>query len=216
MAGKSIPLAHSTFPPKMRSKRNKPRWILNGDRSHPNLKLVDEFRREMTYDGNKRDINEMEKAHLEGDTFTFEQAVFKIKECENMYYGDRSHPRLMELDSLRCQVTYNGWKKDFKEAERAHTEFEHDYDFSRCIAQMKRRQAKHEGDRSHEDLQFLDSLRLSYPGWEDDVEDANQDHYMGYGLGSYGKFRLTEKQKMYEGDRSHPRLLSRLIVVRIS
>jgi hypothetical protein len=114
MAGKSIPLAHSTFPPKMRSKRNKPRWILNGDRSHPNLKLVDEFRREMTYDGNKRDINEMEKAHLEGDTFTFEQAVFKIKECENMYYGDRSHPRLMELDSLRCQVTYNGWKKDFK------------------------------------------------------------------------------------------------------
>jgi hypothetical protein len=98
---------------RLRNMRKEPHlsadWISTADRSHPNVKLVDEFRREMTYDGHREDIDKMESAHLEGDTFTFEQASFGINEREN---GDRSHPRLKKLDSLRYQVTYDGWKKD--------------------------------------------------------------------------------------------------------
>ena len=95
-------------------------WILSGDRSHPNLKLVDNLRTQITYDGHSSDIASLERAHIEGDTHTFEHTLFKIKELENMYYADRSHPHLVQLDSLRPTLTYDGWKKDFKRAEQIH------------------------------------------------------------------------------------------------
>jgi hypothetical protein len=73
---------------------------------------------------------------------------------------------------------------------------------------MERKQAIYEGDRSHEDLQFLYSLCLSYPGWENDVNTAIRYHEEGYDLGTYEKFSLIEKQNMHDGDRSHPRLIA--------
>jgi hypothetical protein len=44
-------------------------------------------------------------------------------------------------------------------------------------------------------------IKLSYPGWEHDFFDAMSTHKDGYDL-------MVEKQKMHDGDRSHPRLVS--------
>jgi hypothetical protein len=183
-------------------------WILSGDRSHPNLKLVDNLRTQITYDGHSSDIDSLERAHIEGDTHTFEHTLFKIKELENMYYADRSHPHLVQLDSLRPKLTYDGWKKDFKRAEQIHVGSHELITFSTFIEGMKRKQAKHIGDRSHSDLRYLDSLRLTYPGWQNDVTEANEKHLRGYDICKIDKFCLTEKQKMHEGKRSHPRLVA--------
>lgn len=62
-------------------------------------------------------------------------------------------------------------------------------------------------DRSHPNLVALDSLILTYPCWEDDVQDARSVHY-------YKKISLFQdkvhslkvKQDLHVGDRSHWRL----------
>ena len=62
--------------------------------------------------------------------------------------------------------------------------------------------------RSDKDVKFLDSLRLSYPGWENDRQRRLDSYTRGHDLTDHDKFRLSEKQRMYEGDRSHPRLVA--------
>jgi hypothetical protein len=87
-------------------------WIASGNRTHPNLKLIDELRKSLTYDGYEDDLDALEKAHLNADHYEFEGTLFMVKEKEKMFYGDRSHERLVKLDSIRASLTYRGWKKD--------------------------------------------------------------------------------------------------------
>ena len=54
-------------------------WIGLGDRSHPNLELVDKLKRELTYDGHENDLRELEKAHFEG---------FPNTVCWNMLFAN--------------------------------------------------------------------------------------------------------------------------------
>jgi len=42
-------------------------WIATGDRSHPTLKLVDELKEQLTYDGYAKDLQKLEDAHLNGE-----------------------------------------------------------------------------------------------------------------------------------------------------
>jgi hypothetical protein len=48
-------------------------------------------------------------------------------EKQNMHDGDRSHPRLIALDSCAFQLNYPGWKKDAKGIEDKHVGY-----FSSC------------------------------------------------------------------------------------
>jgi hypothetical protein len=130
-----------------------------------------------------------------------------VKEKQKVFYGDRSHERLVELDSIRANLTYDGWKKDFKAAEREHLS-DFDSGFMRHCESMKRNQAIHEGDYSHQDLHCFYSLNLTYPDWEHDFDEAMNTHKNGFDLGKQNKLVMVEKQKMYDGDRSHPRLVS--------
>jgi hypothetical protein len=75
------------------------------------------------------------------------------------------------------------------------------------IERAKCKQAFHDGDRSHDDLRLLDSLCLTYPGWQNDVNTAMETHSIETHLHGYGitclKFCLTEKQRTrYERCRS--------------
>ena len=58
-------------------------WIDLGDRSHPNLKLVDKLKRKLTYDGNKNDLKELEQAHF-GRGRSFDEILHRVKEKEKM------------------------------------------------------------------------------------------------------------------------------------
>ena len=183
-------------------------WIDLGDRSHPNLKLVDELKGELTYDGHKNDLQELEQAHFEGHDIYFDRILHRVREKEKMSVGDRSHPNLVRLDELIGNVTYDGWTDDLQAAEKQHLDYPQSFDF--VLKEIERKQKLSVGDRSDEELIFLDSLRLSYPGWEKDWQDALRQYTLGYYQWSDSriKFSLTEKQRMHNGDRSHPRLVA--------
>mmetsp|Transcript_26245 Transcript_26245/g.37474 ORF Transcript_26245/g.37474 Transcript_26245/m.37474 type:complete len:429 (+) Transcript_26245:94-1380(+) len=183
-------------------------WIELGDRSHPNLKLIDKLKSELTYDGHKTDLKELEQAHFKGGSY-FKSALDRVKGLEKMSRGDRSHPNLVRLDKLRrrTKLTYDGWRADFEEAEKAHQNV---FMFDIMFNKIKRKQKLSVGDRSDEDVKFLDSMRrrLSYPGWEKDWQRRLDSYIRGHDLTDQDKFSMLEKQRMYEGDRSHPRLVA--------
>ena len=112
---------------------------------------------------------------------------------------------MVKLDALQETLTYHGWKEDWNKAEHEHVRYETGYDFERMILGLKRKQALHVGDRTHEDVQFLDSLSLTYPGWKDDVGKAIDVHKRGFQI-NYDRQRISERQRMFEGDQSHPRI----------
>ena len=55
-------------------------WLVLGDRSHPNLKIVDKLKRELTYDGHKNDLQELERAHFEGYDICFDRILHRVRE----------------------------------------------------------------------------------------------------------------------------------------
>lgn len=180
-------------------------WIQSGNRAHPDLKLIDQkLQYELTYPGHDRDLRRLENDHLSGNKHHYANTLHKITESQKIYVGDRSHPRLVRLDALD-KLNYDDSEKDYKEAMHQHVIIKQDYRFGDIVTGMGRKQAIFDGDRSHPDLQELDAVNLSYPGWEVDVKEAMTSHVSGYNM-KYSKFRMTERQRMHEGDRSHPRL----------
>ncbi|KAL7552641.1 hypothetical protein ACHAWF_015869 [Thalassiosira exigua] len=185
-------------------------WIRYGDRSHSNLKLIDELRYELNYEGHCEDMEKLEEEHLNGRQREFEDLLFHVREKQRINDGDRTHPRLVELDSLRENLSYDGWQNDFDCAFAEHLKVGADdilNSFSRMIASMKRKQSMYLGNHSHENLVFLHSLNLSFPGWEQDVQKAVDHHRSGFNI-DYYRFSLVEMERMFQGDRSHPRLVA--------
>ena len=181
-------------------------WIDLGDRSHPKLKLVDKLKRKLTYDGHENDLKELERSHF-GHGRSFDAILERVKEKEKMSKGDRSHPNLVRLDELIKNVTYEGWRDDFHAAEKEH--IRHPLFFDSTLRKIERKQKLSVGDRSDEYLKFLDSLSLSYPGWKKDWKSAIDSYNRGTHLDcSCIKFSMTERQRMHNGDRSHPRLVA--------
>ena len=73
---------------------------------------------------------------------------------------------------------------------------------------MKNKQDTVLHGRSHPDLVLLDNLKttLSYPGWHSDFIDAENSRLSEYLTFNDCLFTLEEKQRMFEGNRSHRRL----------
>ena len=181
-------------------------WIRLGDRSHPNLKRIDQLKRELNYDGHEKDLAELEEAHFEGNSGIFDDILHRIHETDKISRGDRSHPNLVRLDTLIRSVKYDGWRDDLLEAEQCHLRFPFLF-FQNKLKKIKRKHKISLGDRSDEDLKFLDSLQLSYPNWRKDWQQAFDTYIEGNEL-TYETFVMQEKQRMHEGDRSHPRLVA--------
>lgn len=88
------------------------------------------------------------------------------------------HANLAKLDELRPTLCYEGWELDFRDAEDAHSEREHSFDFPKTLRKMKVKQKLHDGDRTHPRLVALDAImqHLSYPGWQVDVRQVEKMH----------------------------------------
>ena len=181
-------------------------WM-DRDRSHPNLKLIDKLKRELTYDGHELDLRVMEQAHFNGDSYKFHRVHHQLSTKEKVHRGDRSHPDLARLDELKDGLTYDGWREDFHKAEKEHLRNSGLY-FDCAMKKIARKQKIHDGDRSDAEVEYLDSLCLSYPGWEKDVQKAMGSYLRGHSFSERYQFSFAEKQRMYEGDRSHPRLVA--------
>ena len=181
-------------------------WIATGDRSHPTLKLVDGLKEQLTYDGYKEDLQKLETAYLNGDDYAINNLTFLVQENQRIHDGDRSHPRLVELDNIRGTLTYDGWEADVDEAVTIHKSNSPLDTFETCMETMKRRQSMSTGDYSHPNLKFLFSLELTFPGCEGKVKEALYLHRLGCGI-DYFRYSLIERQRVFEGVRSHPRLV---------
>ena len=174
-------------------------WMISGDRSHRNLVNLDNLN--LCYEGWQEDVAKAENAHI-NNPMEFDCRLFEITEKQKMFYGDRSHPRLMILDAL--DLSYPNWQKDCKKAEEYHLCFPELFDGK--IAGMKEKQKMHNGDRSHPNLIALDALTLTYPRYAEDVFEAEDIHTSKPFMYKEKLFEITEKQNMYVGNRSHPRL----------
>ena len=184
-------------------------WIATGDRTHPTLKLVDDLKEQLTYDGFMKDLQKLETAHLNGDDYDVDNLKFHIQESQRIHDGDRSHPRLVELDNIRQSLTYDGWEADVDEALLLHLSDREDdsVTFSFRMKGIKRKQKMSIGDYRHPNLKFLFSLELTFPGWEDKLEEAVNDHRNGWDI-DYFRYSLLERQRVFEGVRVHPRLIA--------
>jgi len=193
----------------MSSNTSNEEWLSMGDRSDPTLKLIDEeIKPSLTYDGHEADVKGLEDTFFEdGDaSYMFGEMLFRIIERQSTHEGHRSHPRLVKLDALKDTLTYDGWEGDFGKAEREHLQNRSDYSFDTAFDSITRKQAMHDGDRSHEELVLLDSLNVSYPGWEAEMEEEIEAHRSGLMCISRATYTFAERQRVYDGDRSHPRL----------
>jgi hypothetical protein len=183
-------------------------WVQRGDRSHPNLIELDGLNL-LSYPGWEKDVKTAEQAHTEGTDIHL--GICRLLEAQRVYDGNRSHWRLVTLDSL--EISYPGWEEDVKKAERFHIcrveNIISNFGFDRMVMEFKGKQQLFQGDRSHPNLQKLDALqptKSTYPGWNEDFTAAEKDHQNRERF-NHKLFILEERQRMYLGDRSHPRLL---------
>jgi len=160
---------------------------------------------DLTYPGWEDDFQYVEKIHFEFDGKVFWEKLDGLKNKQLSSLHNRSHPNLINLDSLHA--SYPEWKEDFIRAENAH------YDgnqrrFERLLYKIEKKQCVFIGSRSHPQLMALDQLRLSYPGWQEDFVDAENTHYDFDGKVFWDKLEgLKSKEKVFQGDRSHPSLM---------
>ena len=146
-----------------------------GDRSHPRLQQLDAV--SFTYPGFEKDVKKAEEAHFKNLNGAFMEHFKTLQNKQAAFVGDRSHTDLVKLDALAKITTYPGWEIDFKNAENAHFSYSIGLDFGHLVHILVEKERAHCGDRSHSRLVKLDSLILTYPGWQDDVRIAETAHF---------------------------------------
>lgn len=176
-------------------------WIARGDRSHPNLVELDGLR--LAYEGWEDDVALAEEYHV-NLPMEFQDKIFEIREKQRMYNGNRTHGRLVLLDSLR--LIYPGWQIDKDKAEHYHVCLPDLFEGK--VEGMKEKQKMFDGDRSHPNLITLDTLSLSYHNYQEDVKEAEEMHTSKPFLFNEKLQEIKEKQRISDGDRNHPRLKS--------
>jgi hypothetical protein len=154
-----------------------------------------------TYPGWERDYAEAEQLH-DDYQIIFDRLFGAMKRKQKIYDGNRSHPQLVSLDSMK--FTYNGRQQHYKEAEEYHVH--HPADFEDFLTQMKKRQCIHEGNRSHPQLKALDSLTFSYLGWEMHYKEAERNHIEQPILFDGCLEGMKKMQKIHDGDHPHLQL----------
>ena len=144
----------------------------NGDRTHPDIMLLDSA--EFTYPDSSKDREDCEKCHI-GDCSSIYLGAFQQKfqlMCRRQaIHSDRqSFPDLQKLDSM--ELTYHDWETDAAVAERLFVESPLSQLFHKKIAAMTVKQALSEGDRSNPDIVSLDNAEFTYKGYEFDAKEA--------------------------------------------
>lgn len=133
---------------------------------------------ELSYPGHEFDKQVVEQWHLEHPSndetdMVFEDKLDGLRNKEKLYYGDRSHPNIRDLDAL--DLNYPGWEDDYQAAISAHCDTP-SRSFANALHRLRQKQCLHEGDRSHWRLVALDKLKLTYPGWQTDVSEVEEWH----------------------------------------
>ena len=103
----------------------------------------------------------------------FRDKLDGLRNKDQLFAGDRSHPNIKELDGL--SLTHDGWEEGYRNAVAAHCNSP-SKSFSSHLHRLRQMEAISKGDRSHWRLVELDSLSLSYPGWKEDATEIEEWH----------------------------------------
>lgn len=133
----------------------------------------------LTYPGSEQDLQSAEEWHIknisnEENNKIFQDKLDGMQNKENLYVGDRTHPNIVALDNL--EFTYPGWEGDYQHAMSELCEAP-SARFPDAFHALRERQRVFSGDRSHWRLVQLDTMKLSYPGWEEDVKEVEDWHF---------------------------------------
>ena len=166
--------------------------------NHPDMVRLCQLRQTLSYPGWQQDFIQAERAVILHPEDLEDMHLFRMEEKQRMYLGNRSHERLVKLDSL--VFTYPGWQLDIHQVEEGHVRHKSGCFFDDALEGMFNREKVFNGDRSHPDLMQLDRLKraLSYPGWEQDFYIAEKSHLTHpHELKDQHLFKLVEKQRMH-------------------
>jgi hypothetical protein len=103
------------FQDKLDGMKNK-ETLYGGNRTHPHIVAIDKLA--ITYPGWENDYQCALSAHCEAPSARFPDAFHALREKQQVFSGDRSHWRLVQLDKM--PLSYPGWEEDVKEVEEWH------------------------------------------------------------------------------------------------
>ena len=139
-------------------------------------RLKDLKKLQLKYPGYKKDMQKLKAWNREHPPNAESNALFQdklhgLENKNNLYFGNRSHEHLIELDNII--FSYPGWEIDYEVVINAHcTAPEHLY--PDAIHRMKEKENVYHGNRRHWRLRALDSLHFTYQNFEEDrVEIEN-------------------------------------------
>jgi hypothetical protein len=133
---------------------------------------------ELDYPGSDRDKQDLETWHLKHPSTDTTDKIFrdKLEGLQNkntLFFGDRSNVNVVALDGL--ELSYPDWETDYQLAVAAHCDMPAGL-FPNALHCLQQKQCIHKGDRSHWRLVELDSVKLTYPGCENDVSEVEDWH----------------------------------------
>jgi len=145
--------------------------------------------------------------HHKLEEWVLQSRLQGMKNKQQAFDGDRSHPYLKTLDQLIVHLTYPQLFQDYRDALHTHFHYDNDWLRQRCLFRLKQRQCLHMGDRSHPRLVELDALRLTltYPGYERDWEALKElhlqysDDYIGNNVVARHIESLKHRQAHWDG-----------------
>lgn len=201
-----------------------------GNRSHPYLQKLDTLLPHLKYSGWPQDYQSALQAHYhQNNDWNRQKALFRLRQRQCFHRGDRSHPRIVELDAVAKTLTYPGHERDVQHCQEWHCSYSDDYIGNNVMSQqfqaLRNKQIHWQGGgggasatrQQQQPLQQLETLRstLSYEGWQDDVGTALAAHLHGRAtLQANGQVmdyatalhHVQNKDSLARGDRSHQRL----------
>merc|ERR1712008_289303 len=156
-----------------------------GDRSQAILVRLDKLKAAVDYDGWQTDAKLAEKRQINRSERTVSAILDTMLRKQQVHDGDRSHPFIRKLDALTPSLSYPGWKDDARRIEWPKANWGdlsfqgvgmREDEVDQELETMRRKQAKHTGDRSQAILVRLDKLKtaVDYDGWQTDAKLAEK------------------------------------------
>ena len=117
-----------------------------------------------SYEGWRRDAELAEEHHRKATSTMFDTTpdiLDTMRRKQQVHNGDRSHEYIRELDALTPTLSYSGWQDDARSIEWPTDYYRDCYTdggVESTFVRMRKKQAEHDGDRSHKNLRELDEL----------------------------------------------------------
>lgn len=163
-----------------------------------------------SYPGWQADRAIAERLYVEYTSPMFYHEKLQVmKNKQRLHEGDRTHEDIVQLEQV--QFSYPGWQEDKIKAEDRHVGDCPTIDLAglpvkSIIQMMKRKQALHNDRGTIQCLRELDKLKLTYPDWQEDQKVAEK-YFIEYEPTSVFRKKIDamkNKQRLHDGDRSHP------------